>query len=126
MSKDGIYFSGDTLIAATNSGLRCFIVVLWCDWGMIISAAIRVLVVDDFVPLAELHRCASRKILSLVSIVGFASDLIAEAEVQKTAEMQPDLILMDINLPNLSGISAARRIQELSLKNKDSFRQPEP
>ena len=52
-------------------------------------------------------------------IVGFASDGL-EA-VQKATELQPDLILMDINLPNGSGISAAGRIRELSLKSKVLF-----
>lgn len=41
--------------------------------------------------------------------------------VQQSAELQPDLILMDINLPNLSGISSARRIRELSLKTRIFF-----
>ncbi|MFZ3332504.1 MAG: response regulator transcription factor [Candidatus Acidiferrales bacterium] len=52
-------------------------------------------------------------------IVGFASDGL-EA-VQKAAELQPDLILMDINLPNLSGVGAARRTRKLSLKSKILF-----
>lgn len=52
-------------------------------------------------------------------IVGFAFD--GQEAVQKAAELQPELILMDVNLPNLSGISAAWRIRELSLKSKILF-----
>ena len=74
--------------------------------------------VDDFVPWQS-YIVAKLAENPALYIVGFASDGL-EA-VQKTAEMQPDLILMDINLPNLSGISAARRIQELSLKTKILF-----
>jgi DNA-binding NarL/FixJ family response regulator len=49
-------------------------------------------------------------------IVGEASDGL-EA-VQKAQELQPDLILLDIGLPMLNGIEAARRIRELSPKSK--------
>jgi CheY-like chemotaxis protein len=75
-------------------------------------------VVDDFVPWRS-YVIAKLGENPALHIVGFASDGL-EA-VQKAAELQPDLILMDVNLPNLSGISAARRIRELSLKSKVLF-----
>jgi CheY-like chemotaxis protein len=45
--------------------------------------------------------------------------IIAEASdgseaVQKAAELKPDLIVLDVGLPNLNGIDAARRIRHLS------------
>ena len=41
--------------------------------------------------------------------------------VQKAEELQPDLIVLDIGLPTLSGIEAARRIQKLSPQSKIIF-----
>lgn len=51
--------------------------------------------------------------------VGEASDG-AEA-VQKTQELSPDLILLDISLPTLNGIAAARQIREFSPTAKILF-----
>ena len=41
--------------------------------------------------------------------------------VQQAKAVQPDLILLDIGLPRLNGIEAARRIQEVSPKSKILF-----
>ena len=41
--------------------------------------------------------------------------------VQKAEELKPDLILLDIGLPTLNGIEAARRILELVPKSKIIF-----
>ena len=70
----------------------------------------RILVVDDFL----LFRQLVRSILvgnPKLQIVGEASDGL-EA-VQKAQELTPDLILMEIGLPSLSGIEAARQIRKL-------------
>jgi CheY-like chemotaxis protein len=40
--------------------------------------------------------------------------LISAVEaVQKAAELKPDLILLDIGLPTINGIEAARRIRSI-------------
>jgi DNA-binding NarL/FixJ family response regulator len=54
-----------------------------------------------------------------VRIVGFASD--GMEAVQKAEELQPDLILLDISLPKLSGLEAARQIRRLAPKSKILF-----
>ena len=41
--------------------------------------------------------------------------------VQKVEELQPDLIVLDIGLPSLNGIEAARRIRKLSPESKILF-----
>jgi DNA-binding NarL/FixJ family response regulator len=74
-------------------------------------AIIRLLVVDDF----RLWRDCIQAHLEghpKMRIAGFASDGL-EA-LQKVGELQPDLVLLDISLPRLSGIETARRIRELS------------
>lgn len=52
--------------------------------------------------------------------------IVAEASngseaVQKSEELKPDLILLDIGLPRLNGIEAARRIRRLSPTSKIVF-----
>src|SRR4029077_20485574 len=81
-------------------------------------AIIRLLVVDDF----RLWRDCVQDHLEghpKMRIAGFASDGL-EA-LQKVGELQPDLVLLDIGLPRLSGIETARRIRELNLACKVIF-----
>lgn len=70
---------------------------------------VSVLIVDDQVP----FRLAARAVLRRTD--GF--DLVGEAgdgveAVAKVAELAPDLVLMDINMPNMNGIEATRLIME--------------
>ena len=74
--------------------------------------------VDDFVPWRN-YLVAKLGENAALQVVGFASDG-AEA-VLKAAELHPDLILMDVNLPELSGIQAAARIRGLSPETKILF-----
>jgi DNA-binding NarL/FixJ family response regulator len=79
---------------------------------------IRVLVVDDFRSLRQ-WVCAAVGNRQGFQVVGEASDGV-EA-VQKAVELKPDLILMDIGLPSLNGIEAARQIRELVPEAKILF-----
>ena len=75
------------------------------------TSFIRVLVVDDFEPWRDFVRSALKTQPGL-QVVGEASDGL-EA-VQKSQELQPDLILLDIGLPTINGIESARRIKQLA------------
>ena len=76
---------------------------------------IRVLLVDDFSPFRDFLRTSIEQIPEF-AVVGEASDGI-EA-VEKTQELSPDLVLLDVGLPKLSGIDVARQIQQLAPQTK--------
>jgi DNA-binding NarL/FixJ family response regulator len=72
------------------------------------APAVRVLVVEDFEPFRRAI-CSMLDKISNLKIVGEVSDGL-EA-VRKAKELRPDLILLDIGLPMLNGIEAARQIR---------------
>jgi two-component system NarL family response regulator len=72
------------------------------------SPPIRVLVVDDHALFRH----------GLVSVLRSAADLAVVGEardgmeaVEQAAELQPDVVLMDVRMPSVNGIEAARRIR---------------
>jgi DNA-binding NarL/FixJ family response regulator len=71
---------------------------------------VRILVVDDFEPFRRFV-CSVLRQEPACQIVGEASNGL-EA-VQKSEDLQPDLIVLDIGLPTLNGIEAARQIRRL-------------
>jgi DNA-binding NarL/FixJ family response regulator len=75
-------------------------------------------VVDDFAPWPRFVIAKLRQNQNM-RIVGVASDGL-EA-VQKAEELQPDMILLDIGLPKLNGIEAARQICRVAPKSKILF-----
>ena len=70
---------------------------------------VRVLLVDDFEPWRQYVRSALSTDPQF-TIVAEAGDGL-EA-VRKSAEFQPDLILLDISMPGVDGIKAARSITQ--------------
>jgi DNA-binding NarL/FixJ family response regulator len=56
--------------------------------------------------------------LNLVVICESADGLEA---VQKSKELQPDLVLLDISLPNLNGLEAARQIRKVASGSRILF-----
>lgn len=72
------------------------------------AAPVRVLVVDDDVAVAGIHRAY------LESMAGFT--VVAEAHSARQAlravdELNPDLVLLDIHLPDVSGLEVLRRLR---------------
>jgi len=78
----------------------------------------RTLVVDDFEPFRRLIRSALEGKPEF-PVIDEATDGL-EA-IQKAEELQPDLILLDISLPKLDGIAAAREIYKVAPTSKILF-----
>ena len=79
---------------------------------------IRILLVDDF----ERFRSFTSSLLREqpgFQIVGHALD--GPEAVQKAEELKPDLVVLDIGLPQLNGIEAARQIRLVSPDSKLMF-----
>lgn len=67
----------------------------------------RVLIVDDQEP----FRLAARMVVEATEgfqVVGEVET--GEASVEATRELDPDLVLMDVNLPGINGLDATRQI----------------
>jgi DNA-binding NarL/FixJ family response regulator len=81
-------------------------------------SSVRVLVVDDYAPFRQFAASTLQTNQDL-QVVGEASDGL-EA-VRKAEELKPDLIVLDIGLPNLNGIEASRRISKVAPDAKILF-----
>jgi DNA-binding NarL/FixJ family response regulator len=87
---------------------------------------VRILIVDD----SERWRRSVHALLSIIphlEVVSEASDGLEALE--KCEEFRPDLVLLDIHLPKMSGFEVARRLSELSPSTKilflSSYQSPE-
>jgi len=82
------------------------------------TTSVRVLVVEDYEPFRRFV-CSTLEKRPQWQVICEVSDGL-EA-VQKAEELQPDLIVLDIGLPTLSGIEATRRIRKLAPESKILF-----
>jgi DNA-binding NarL/FixJ family response regulator len=70
-------------------------------------AAVRVLVVDDSLPFRE----ATRELIQGTAGFEWIGDAnCGEVGVEQAARLEPDLVLMDVRMPGIGGIEAAKRI----------------
>jgi DNA-binding NarL/FixJ family response regulator len=72
---------------------------------------VRVLIVDDQQP----FRLAARMVVEATEGFEVAGESeTGEDSVERAKELQPDLVLMDVNLPGINGLDATRKILEES------------
>jgi DNA-binding NarL/FixJ family response regulator len=79
---------------------------------------VRILIVDDFEP----WRSSVRSILSIdpdLAIVGESGDGLDA--VRQCKELQPELVLLDIQLPSMNGLEVAEEIGKISPGSKILF-----
>lgn len=81
-------------------------------------APLRILLVDDFASWRSYVASVLQE-RACSEVVGEAAD--GQEAIEKATELQPDLILMDIAMPKLNGIEAARRIRDRAANAKIVF-----
>jgi len=81
-------------------------------------APLRILLVDDFASWRSYVASVLQE-RECFEVVGEAAD--GQEAIEKATELQPDLILMDIAMPKLNGIEAARRIRDRASNSKIVF-----
>ena len=86
--------------------------------GCLAESPIRVLVVDDYEPWRR-FLVTTLQHQPKLEIVGQVPD--GMEAVQEAERLRPDLILLDIGLPSLNGIEAARQIRKTSPTSKILF-----
>ncbi|MCT4621285.1 MAG: response regulator transcription factor [Marinisporobacter sp.] len=79
------------------------------------DAKIKVLIADDH----ALMRQGLKQIIELeddIEVVALAVD--GEDTIKKSQQYKPDVILLDINMPNMNGIQALRRLKDMGTDSK--------
>jgi DNA-binding NarL/FixJ family response regulator len=80
--------------------------------------SIRIVLVDDH----EIARRALRSVLNSnpkLEIVGEAAE--GKEAIKKVGDLRPDIVLLDISLPDISGIEAAPQIRTISPESRIIF-----
>jgi DNA-binding NarL/FixJ family response regulator len=81
-------------------------------------STIRILIADDY---ADWQSQVRSLLQAQPEWQVIAEALDGSEAIQKAEELKPDLVVLDIGLPKLNGIEAARRIRQLSPSSKIIF-----
>jgi len=109
LSEIILYRRRDLDVRATNLHAACSYAKT--EMEKYLLSSIRILIADDYEGWRRQVRLLFQE-RPQWHVIAEASD--GSEAVQKAEELKPDLILLDIGLPKLNGIEAARRIQQLS------------
>jgi DNA-binding NarL/FixJ family response regulator len=73
------------------------------------SEPVRVLAVDDQKPFRE----AARQVVDATAGFAWAGEAASGAEaIDRVLEAEPDIVIMDVRMPDMDGIEAARRVSD--------------
>ena len=81
-------------------------------------STVRIMVVDDFEDWRRFLLSQIQQIPTLLVICEVSDGL---ESVRKAEELKPDLILLDVSLPNMNGVEAARQIRLRAPNSKILF-----
>jgi DNA-binding NarL/FixJ family response regulator len=84
----------------------------------LVTSSIRILVVDDFESWRQ-QVCSILHTRPELRVIAETGD--GWEAVQKAQELTPDLIVLDIGLPNLNGLESANRIRQVSPDSRIIF-----
>lgn len=82
------------------------------------SEPIRIVIADDF-PISRRGLSGTLELHPQISVVGEAADGVSALELVES--MRPDIVILDVDMPNLDGIEVARQLKSRGDKTKKIF-----